>query len=178
MKKTLLALAVSLGFATAAQANWISYDVDKVKNDGAGSDSTAHYLRGGFKAAGMDNMIQARTAQFDGGGMVHSIEFTSGKTMGMFTPFVGVGHDLGYNGAKSFNYGLIGASTGMKLGPLYAYAGGKTRLNFNDTNPKQTVGFLGVSYPLTKAVSVNLGYSKSVQDIKESAVGLGIRVTH
>ena len=84
MKKTLLALAVSLGFATSAHASWISYDVDKVKNDGTGADSTAHYLRGGFKAAGMDNMIQARTAKFDGGGMVHSVEFTSGKTMGMF----------------------------------------------------------------------------------------------
>lgn len=178
MKKTLLALALSLGFASTAQAAWISYDVDQVKADAkGGKDSTAHYFRAGFDAVGMQNMLQARTAQFDGGGMVHSVEFTSGKPMGMVTPFVGVGHDLGYNGAKSFNYGLIGASTGTKLGPVYAYIGGKTRLNFSETNPKQTVGFLGVSYPVNKTVSVNLGYSKSIQDIRETALGMGVRVS-
>jgi len=176
MKKTLLSIALALGFSSA-QANWISYDVDQVKADAkSGSDSTAHYFRAGFNALGMQNMLQARTASFDGGGMVHSVELTSGKSMGMVTPFIGIGHDLGYNGAKAFQYGLIGASTGMKLGPVYAYAGGKTRLNFNDTNPKQTVGFLGVSYPLTKTVSVNVGYSKSIQDIKETALGMGVRV--
>lgn len=176
MKKTLLSIALALGFSTT-QAGWISYDVDQVKADAKdGKDSTAHYFRAGFDALGMNNMIQARTASFNGGGMVHSVEVTSGKAIGVVTPFIGVGHDLGYNGTKSFEYGLIGASTGMKLGPVYAFMGGKTRLNFNDTNPKQTVGFLGVSYPVNKSVSVSAGYSKSIQDIKETSTGLGIRI--
>jgi hypothetical protein len=177
MKKTLLTLALTLGFSTA-QAAWISYDVDQVKADAkGGSDSTAHYFRAGFTAGGLDNMIQARSAAFNNGGLVHSLEVTSGKKIGMITPFVGVGHDLGYNGAKSFNYGLIGASTGMPLGPLWVYAGGKTRVNFDDANPKQTVTFIGASLPVTKKLSVNAGYSKSTQDIKEHAVGIGARLS-
>lgn len=178
MKKTLLALALSLGFATTAQAAWISYDVDQVKADAkGGKDSTAHYLRAGFSAAGLDTMIQTRSAAFNGGGLVHSVEATVGKKIGLVTPFVGMGHDLGYNGAKSFEYGLVGASTGMKLGPLWTYAGAKTRLNFDDANPKQTVTFIGASMPLTKSLSVNAGYSKSTQDIREHAVGVGARLS-
>jgi hypothetical protein len=178
MKKTLLTIALSLGFATSAQASWISYDVDQVKADAkGGKDSTAHYFRAGFSAAGLDTMIQARSAAFDGGGLVHSVEATVGKPIGMLTPFVGVGHDLGFNGAKSFNYGLIGASTGMKIGPLWGYAGAKTRLNFDDANPKQTVRFIGASLPVSKKLSVNAGYSKSTQDIREHAVGIGARLS-
>jgi hypothetical protein len=178
MKKTLLALALSLGFATTAQASWVSYDVDQVKADAkGGKDSTAHYFRAGFSMSGLDTMVQARSAAFDGGGLVHSVEATVGKAIGMVTPFVGVGHDLGFNGAKSFNYGLVGASTGMKLGPAWAYAGAKTRLNWDDANPKQTVTFIGASLPVSKKLSVNAGYSKSTQDIKEHAVGFGARLS-
>ena len=64
----------------------------------------------------------------------------------------------------------------MKLGPVWGYAGVKTRLNWEGANPDQTVTFAGVSYPVTKAVSVNAGWSKSFQDIKETAWGLGVRV--
>lgn len=178
MKKTLLALALSLGFATTAHAGWISYDVDQVKADAkGGKDSTAHYLRAGFSASGLDTMIQARSAAFNGGGLVHSVEATVGKAIGPVTPFVGIGHDLGYNGAKSFEYGLVGLSTGMKVGPLWGYAGAKTRLNFDDANPKQTVTFIGASLPVSKKLSINAGYSKSTQDIKEHAVGIGARLS-
>jgi hypothetical protein len=52
----------------------------------------------------------------------------------------------------------------------------KTRVNWDSANPKQTVAFAGVSYPLTKSVSVELDVSRSYQDIKEKAAGVGVRV--
>jgi hypothetical protein len=109
--------------------------------------------------------------------MVHSVELTAGKQLGPISPFVGVGHDLGFNGSKSFQYGLVGVSAGVPLGKLYAYGGAKTRVNWDDHNPKQTVTFVGVSMPLTKTLSANVGASKSTQDIKETAFGAGIRIT-
>jgi hypothetical protein len=177
MKKTILSIAMAIGFGTA-QAGWISYDLDNVKADAkGGKDSQAHYIRAGGSVAGFNTMMQARTASFDGGGMVHSVEVTAGKQLGPINPFVGVGHDLGFNGSKSFQYGLIGASAGMPVGKVFAYAGAKTRVNWDDANPKQTVTFIGASLPVTKQLSVNVGASKSTQDIKETAFGAGVRVT-
>ena len=110
MKKTILSIAMAVGFGTA-QAGWISYDLDQVKADAkGGSDSQAHYIRAGGSVAGFNTMMQARTASFDKGGMVHSVELTAGKQLGPVSPFVGVGHDLGFNGSKSFQYGLIGVN--------------------------------------------------------------------
>lgn len=177
MKKTILSIALAIGFGSA-QAGWISYDLDHVKADAkGGSDSQAHYIRAGGEVAGLSTMMQARSASFDKGGLVHSVELTAGKQMGFISPFVGVGHDLGFNGSKSFQYGLIGVSTGMPLGKLFAYGGAKTRVNWDDHNPKQTVTFVGVSMPITKQLSANVGASKSTQDIKETAVGAGFRIT-
>jgi hypothetical protein len=177
VKKTILSIAVAAGFGTA-QAGWISYDIDKVKADNkGGSDSQAHYIRAGGEVVGFNTMMQARTASFTGGGMVHSVEFTAGKQLGPVSPFVGIGHDLGYNGNKSFQYGLLGVTAGVPLGKLYAYGGAKTRVNSSDILPKQTVTFIGVSMPITKQLSANIGASKSTQDIKETAVGAGIRIT-
>ena len=176
MKKTLLTLATALTISTAQAAGFVSYDLDQVKADAkGGSDSQAHYVRAGAPVMGLDAMMQLRTASFTGGGMVHSVELTAGKRLGPVSPFVGVGHDLGFNGSKSFQYGLVGVSGGMPIGKLYAFAGAKTRVNWDDHNPKQTVTFLGVSAPLTKDLSGNVGVSKSTQDIKESAWGLGLR---
>ena len=176
MKKTLLTIATALTIGSAQAAGFVSYDLDQVKADAkGGSDSQAHYVRVGAPAMGLNTMMQLRTASFDGGGMVHSAEFTAGKQIGPLNPFLGVGHDLGFNGSKSFQYGLVGVSGGMPIGKLYAFAGAKTRVNWDDHNPKQTVTFLGVSAPLTKDLSANVGVSKSTQDIKESAWGLGLR---
>jgi hypothetical protein len=113
------------------------------------------------------------------GGMLNSIEGTVGKGFGPVTVFGGVGYDNGFNGAKGANYqyGLVGASTGAKLGPVWAFGGVKTRLNWDSANPKQTVAFAGVSYPLTKALSVDLDVSRSYQTIQEKAMGVGMRVT-
>ena len=52
----------------------------------------------------------------------------------------------------------------------------KTRVNWDSSNPKQTVAFGTYSIPLTKAVSVNVNASRSYQDIKESAYGLGLTI--
>ena len=96
--------------------------------------------------------------------------------MGPLSAFGGVGHDNGFNGKDSFQYGLVGVSTGMKMGKVFGYAGVKTRVNWDSANPKQTVAFAGASLPVTKQVALSAGYSKSFQDIKESAWGLGVRV--
>jgi hypothetical protein len=177
VKKTILSIAMTIGFS-AAQAGWISYDLDQVKADAkGGKDSQAHYIRAGGEVAGFSTMMQARTASFTGGGMVHSVELTAGKQLGPVSPFVGVGHDLGFNGSKSFQYGLIGVSGGVPIGKLFAYGGAKTRVNWDDNNPKQTVTFIGISLPITKQLSANIGASKSTQDIKETAFGAGVRVS-
>lgn len=176
MKKSLLALGLALATISASAANFVSVDVDRVKDDKTGVVSHAQYVRAGKDVAGLNLGLQVRTATFDGGGMLNSVEGTVGKQMGLVNVFGGLGHDNGFNGGRSFQYGLVGASTGMPLGPVYAYAGVKTRVNWNDVNPNQTVTFAGVSRDLTKSVSVNAGLSKSFQDIKETAWGLGLRV--
>lgn len=176
MKKSILALCLTaIGF-TATAANFVSLDVDRVKDDKSGVVSHAQYVRAGVDAYGLNLGLQARTAAFDGGGMVNSLEGTVGKQMGPVNVFGGLGHDNGFNGGRSFQYGLLGASTGMPLGPVYGFAGVKTRVNWNDRNPAQTVTFAGISKDLTKSVSVNAGWSKSFQDIKETAWGVGVRV--
>lgn len=176
MKKTLLALSLVAITAASNAANFASLDVDRVKDDKTGVVSHAQYVRAGVDAYGLNLGLQARTAAFSGGGMVNSLEGTVGKQMGMVNVFGGIGHDNGWNGGRSFQYGLLGASTGMPLGPVYGFAGVKTRVNWNDANPAQTVTFAGVSKNVTKSVSVNAGWSKSFQDIKETAWGLGVRV--
>lgn len=176
MKKTIVALAVAMTSMAASAANFVSVDVDRVKDDKTGVVSHAQYVRAGKDAMGLNFGLQARTATFDGGGMVNSLEGTVGKQMGPVNVFGGLGHDNGFNGGRSFQYGLVGASTGMKLGPTWGFAGVKTRVNWEDANPKQTVAFAGVSVPLSKQVSLSVSGSKSYQDIKETAWGVGLRV--
>lgn len=178
MKKTIIAIAIATSAFTASAANYFSVDVDRVEDSKTGAVSQAQYFRAGKDMAGLNLGLQVRTAVFDKGGMLNSVEATLGKQMGMFNVFGGVGHDNGFNGAvgKSFQYGLVGASTGMPVGPFYGFAGAKTRVNWDSANPKQTVGFAGISYPVAKQVSVSASASKSWQDIKETAFGVGVRV--
>lgn len=175
-KKTLLALSLAAATAAASAANFVQVDFDRVKDDANGVVSHAQYVRAGVDAMGLNLGLQVRTAAFSGGGMVNSMEGTAGKQFGRFNVFGGLGHDNGFNGGRSFQYGLVGASTGMPLGPVYGFAGVKTRLNWEAANPNQTVAFAGVSRNLTKAVSAHAGWSKSWGDIKETAWGAGLRV--
>ena len=181
MKKLLLALSLTAAFGTAHAANFVSFDVDKVEDNGNGAKSTAQYFRAGKDIAGLNLGVQVRTAVFDKGGMLNSVEVTAGKDLikGLNT-FVGMGYDNGFNGKVNgdFTYGLVGASTGMPLGKAWGFAGAKTRINWDSDNPKQTVAFAGVSMPLTKAMSVNASVSRSYQDINEKAVGLGVRISY
>lgn len=178
MKKAIIAMAVLTLAGTVSAANFVSVDVDRVEDSRTGAVSQAQYFRAGKDMAGLNLGLQIRTAVFDRGGMLNSVEATAGKQLGMFNVFGGLGHDNGFNGAagKSFQYGLVGATTGMPVGPVYAFGGAKTRVNWDSANPKQTVGFAGVSYPVSKQVSVSASASKSWQDIKETAYGVGLRV--
>ena len=177
MKQTILALAMALSTGIAS-AGYASLEIDTVKDTGNKATSTAQYFRAGTVTDGLNLDLAARTAVFRKGGMLNSLEGTVGKSLGPVTVFGGLGYDNGFNGAKGANYqyGLIGASTGMKLGSFNVFAGVKTRLNWDSANPKQTVAFGGVSLPLSKTVSVELDLSRSYQDIHEKAAGVGVRV--
>jgi len=178
MKKSLLALSLAL-LATAASAeNFVSLDVDHVKDNANGAVSQAQYFRAG-KDVGQFNLgLQVRTGVYEKGGMFNSVEGTVGRNLGPVNVFGGVGHDNGYNGAKggSYQYGLLGASAGVPLGPVFAFGGAKTRVNWETNAPKQTVAFAGLSYPLTKGLSLEGSVSRSYQDIQEDAFGLGLRL--
>ena len=179
MKKFVIASLITLAAATASAANFVSLDIENVEVSVTSAKSTAQYLRVGKELAGLQLGLQSRTSRSDAGGsMYNSLEATVGKPVGQFTPFVGVGYDNGLNGAKNgqYEYGLVGVTTGTKVGPGFAFGGVKTRVNWDSSNPKQTVAFGTYSIPLTKAVSVNVNASRSYQDIKESAYGLGLTI--
>lgn len=178
MKKLIAILALGLAGSAFAQ-NFVSVDVDNVQGLKGAKDSTATYVRAGKEFGNLALGLQSRTATLDGGGMLNSLELTAANNkliVAGLRPFVGIGHDNGFNGGagKSYQYGLLGATTGAKVGPGYALVGAKTRVNWDDANPKQTVAFGTYMFPLSKSTSLNLNVSKSYQDIKENAVGLGV----
>lgn len=178
MKKLLLAFVAATVVGGASAANFASVEVDRVKDDRTGAVSQAQYVRVGVDVGAYNLGLQSRTAVFEKGGMLNSAEGTVGRNFGPVNVFGGLGFDNGFNGAKggSFQYGLVGAATGMPLGPVFGFAGVKTRLNWQKGTPDQTVAFGGLSYNVTKGVSVELDVSKSKQDIRETAYGLGVRV--
>lgn len=181
MKKTILALALATAAATSHAANFVSFDVDQVTDTRTRAGSTAQYFRAGKDMVGLNMGLQIRTAVFDKGGMLNSVEATAGKDLIKgINVFGGVGYDNGFNGKVNgdFTYGLVGLSTGVPLGPLWAFTGIKTRVNWDDANPKQTVSYAGVSYPMNKTLSLNASVSRSMQDIEEKAYGVGLRVSY
>ena len=179
MKKILAILALA-SFGTAFAADYVSVDVDSVTGAKGQSDSTAQYVRAGKGFGDYQLAIQSRTANVKGGGLLNSTEVTGANNkiaVAGITPFVGVGHDNGFNGAanSAYTYGLVGATTGIKAGPGFLLAGVKTRVGTDErVRTKQTVAFATYSIPVAKNVSVNLNASKSYQDIRENALGLGL----
>ena len=178
MKKILAILALAVS-STAFAANYVSVDVDNVLGrDGAG-DSTAQYIRAGKEIGGIQFGLQGRTATMkDNSGILSSVEVTAAKNsinvLGI-TPFVGVGHDNGFNADTPYNYGLVGATYGRPIGPGFLLLGAKTRVGTTAaTETKQSVAFTTYSIPVAKGVSLNLNASRSYQDIKENAYGLGL----
>lgn len=180
MKKIFATLALSLA-GTAFAADYLSVDVDRVKGVNGAKDSTAQYVRAGKSFGDLQMGLQSRTAQINGGGMLNSLEVTAANNrlslMGI-TPFVGVGHDNGFNAAtgKSYQYGLVGATTGAQVGPGFALLGAKTRVGSTENGPdtKQTVAFATYSVPMSKTISLNFNASKSWQTIQENAYGVGL----
>lgn len=176
MKKTIIGSLLATAVVAASAANFVSMDVENVKDRVNGAESQAQYFRAGRDVGNLNLGLQVRTATFKTGGMLNSVEGTVGTSLKGVNVFGGLGHDNGFNGGRSFQYGLVGASVGMPLGPVFGYAGVKTRVNWDDKNPAQTVAFAGVSRDLAKNVSVNLGVGRSFADIKENSWGLGVRV--
>jgi hypothetical protein len=182
MKKIIAILALALT-GTAFAADYVSVDIDSVNNASGvkgAKDSTAQYVRAGKGFGNYQLGLQSRTATIDGGGMLNSLEATLAnnkiKVAGI-TPFVGVGHDNGFNGAAKagYNYGLVGATAGTKVGPGFALVGVKTRVGSTEkVDTKQTVAFATYSIPVAKGFAVNLNASKSYQTIQENAFGLGL----
>jgi hypothetical protein len=179
MKKIFAILALALT-GTAFAADYVSVDIDNVHGLKGAKDSDAQYVRAGKGFGNYQLGIQARTATVNGGGLLNSLEATiANNKVGVagITPFVGVGHDNGFNGAKNaaYTYGLVGATTGFKAGPGFALLGAKTRVGSDEaTRTKQTVAFATYSIPVVKGIAVNLNASKSYQTIKENAYGVGI----
>jgi len=179
MKKMLISAILAIAASSASAQNFVSVDVDRVKGLNGAADSTAQYVRAGKTIGDLQFGLQSRTATVNGGGMLNSLEVTTAynklSVLGL-KPFFGVGHANGFNAPSkgSYQYGLVGATTGAKVGPGFALVGAKTRVNWDDANPKQTVGFATYMLPVAKNVTLNFNASKSWQDIKENAYGLGL----
>ena len=173
MKKifAILALAIS---GTAFAADYVSVDVDSVNGLHGASDSTAQTVLIGKGFGDYQMGFQSRLAKFDNRTASSSVEITGAKNslnVAGITPFVGFGHD----NLADYNYGLVGATYGRSIGPGFALVGVKTRVGSTEVHDtKQTVAFGTYSIPVAKGVAVNLNASKSYQDIKENAIGLGL----
>ena len=125
MKKIFAILALALT-GTAFAADFVSVDVDNVRGLQGAADSQAQYVRAGKSIGNYQLGLQSRTATVDGGGTLSSLEATVANSKIAFagvTPFVGVGHDNGFNSApgSAYTYGLVGATTGFKAGPGFAF---------------------------------------------------------
>lgn len=176
MKKILLATLFATALVAQA-ADFVSVDVDHVKDTSTGQISTAQYIRAGKEIDGVQLGLQGRTSYFhDDSGMLSSIEATVGKNVNGFTPYVGVAYDNGFNGGTQYSYGLVGVNYGLVAGPGFLLTGAKTRVNWESDKTKQSVLFATYMLPVTKAVSVNLNVGRSYQDIKEDSYGLGLTV--
>ena len=177
MKKILIATLTTLAFAAQA-ANYIQVEQENVQarlKDG--SDSAVTYLRAGKDFGDYNVGLQSRTARFDNGGTATSLEtYLSNKKVSVLgvTPFVGVGHDFGSSTSRAYNYGLVGATTGVKVGPGFAMVGVNTRVDTNADDPKQTVGWVSYAHPIAKNVALTVGLSRSGETIKERGVSAGV----
>lgn len=179
MKKITIASLAFVALAASA-ADFVSIDVDQVTDRASKQKSVAQYVRAGKEIGGLQFGLQSRTARYaDNSGMFNSLELTAGKSVGVFTPFAGVGYDNGKNGAvnKQYEYGLVGVTAGTPVGPGFLLGGVKTRVNFHGSDPKQTVEFASYSVPVASKVALNVGVSRSDQTIKEKAFGAGITVS-
>ena len=182
MKKILAILALALS-GTAFAADYVSVDVDNVLGRNGAGDSKAQYIRAGKGFGDYQVGLQGRTATLkDNSGILTSVEATVANnklSVAGVRPFIGAGHDNGFNGGTLYNYGLVGATYGLPVGPGFLLLGAKTRVGSTQDGErtKQTVAFSTYSIPVAKQVSLNLNASRSSQTIKENAFGVGVGVS-
>jgi hypothetical protein len=176
MKKLLLTTLLSTVLATQA-ADFVSVDVDHVKDRDTGQISTAEYIRAGKEIDGVQYGLQGRTSFYhDGSGMLSSVQLNAGKNINGFTPYAGVAYDNGLNGGTQYTYGVVGTNYGLPVGPGFALVGANTRVNWESGKKNQTIVFTTYSLPITKTVAVRLNLSRTYETIKEDAYGLGLSV--
>ena len=180
MKKIFAILAMAISGSVFA-ADFVSVDVDNVQGRQGAHDSTAQYVRAGKAFGNYQVNLQSRSARRDDGLVLNSLEVTTANSkvgVAGVTPFVGIGHDNGFDRGQSYNYGLVGATYGRPVGPGFLLIGAKTRVGSTEdaARTKQTVAFTTYSIPVAKNVAFNLNASRSGQDIKEKAFGAGISV--
>ena len=180
MKKifVMLMLAVSTGVFAA---DYVAISVESVTNLKNNSESTAQFVRAGKEINGIQYAMLSRTARNNNGtGLFNSIEGTVGKNYSVqgitVTPYVGIAHDNTRNGAgQPFYYGVAGVTAGTKVGPGHALLGAKTRaLTTAEVETTQRLVFAQYAYPVAKDVSLFVGTSYSMGDIRERAFGGGI----
>jgi hypothetical protein len=176
MKKTLFATALLASAVSAGAAGFVELAVDNSRATPAANNNTAQVIRAGKDVAGLSLGVQVKTMTIDAGGLKNDVQLTVGKQLGAFKPFVGVGHDNGTNGAlgKDFDYGLVGFSTGARIGGLNVGGVVKSRVNFENNRPKQTVVGVAVGYPLNKDFEARANFGQSFQDIKEKTAGVSL----
>jgi len=178
MKKFAIAILSALSFGAFA-ADYASVTLENVQGREGTSDSTAQYIRAGKGFGDYQVNLQGRTAKMTNGSLKSSVELTtSNNNVSVFgiTPFVGVGHNNGSATAQAYSYGLVGASYGLQVGPGTARVGVKTRVGSTQDGDrtKQTLVSASYSVPVAKNVAVVLNASRSSQDVKEKAVGVGL----
>lgn len=178
MKKSLFALTLAIASVASFAADSVSLEVARVSDNDTNAHSQTQTLRVGKDVGALALGLQVRTAVADAGGLGNSIEGTVGSAFGPVQLFGGLGHDNGLNGARggAYQYGLVGASVGSKLGALDLSIGVKTRVNWESQAPDQTVAFVSASLPLTKNLSATATLSRSYQDIREDSFGLGLKL--
>lgn len=180
MKKIAIASIMALAGVAASAANFVQVEQENVVGRQGAGGSNVSYLRAGKDLGDYTIGAQARTARFNAGGIASSLEGTvSNKNVSAFgiTPFIGAGRDFGGDATKpAYSYGLVGATAGAQVGPGFALAGVKTRVGSTEdgARTKQTVAFASYSVPVAKNTSVNVGLSRSGQDIKEKGVSVGL----
>lgn len=176
MKKLFIALSVMLA-SISATAQTVGLDVDRVYNRQYKIYGDAHWLRVNATVDGINYGVLSRTTKYDTGlGLWNNLEGSVGKTYGAFTPFVAAGYDDGRNGAvnSDFWYTRVGVGTGFNVGPGRLNLGVNTRINFDQSDPKQSIISVVYSVPVTEKFSVSLRVINSYETIAEDYRGIGL----
>ena len=146
MKKLLITSAMMLT-SLFSTAQTVGVDYDRVYNRQLKITGDAHWLRVNNTVDGINYGVLSRTTKYDTGlGLWTNLEGSVGKTYDIglpfkVSPFVAAGYDDGRNGAvnASFWYTRVGVGTGFPVGPGRLNLGVNTRLNFEPSDPKQSV---------------------------------------